>query len=128
MEFINIKTCIIRLRNLIMHVFIKVLSYKLHDSTKIKDHSKSIADSILIFAGKLASCLFFCTAIQVYLHSGRQIESIDRVQILHRPQTQSVSILHSAEQPEKKVCSIRCIVYQIRDVFSKQLRLPKKPL
>ena len=59
MEFINIKTCIIRLRNLIMHVFIKVLSYKLHDSTKIKDHSKSIADSILIFAGKLASCLFF---------------------------------------------------------------------
>ena len=59
MEFINIKTCIIRLRNLIMHVLIKVLSYKLHDSTKIKDHSKSIADSILIFAGKLASCLFF---------------------------------------------------------------------
>ena len=59
------------------------------------------------------------------MYSDRQIESIDRVQILHRPQTQSVSILHSAEQPEKKVCSIRCIVYQIRDVFSKQLRLPK---
>ena len=82
-----------------MHVFIKVLSYKLHDSTKIKDHSESIADSILIFAGKLASCLFFWSLYcntSVYLHSDRQIESIDRVQILHRPQTQSGSTLYSS--------------------------------